>query len=249
MKQVIARRGNVVVDEVPAPIVSANTVLVRVAYSCISAGTEMSTVASSGKSRSKKAMQYPRQIKKAFRSIKISGLHTTIEKAQGRFTEGSQLGYSAAGTVMEVGENIDDIKLGDRVACAGAGIANHAEYINIPRNLLVKIPEGVEFDVASTVTLGAIAMQGARRADVRLGEYVVVIGLGILGQLIVQILKVSGIRTIGIDIDERRVKAALDLGLDFGFVAGEEDIVTKVIAVTNGYGADAVIVATATKSK
>ena len=191
MKQVIVRKGNIVIEEVSVPKNSANNVLVRVAYSCISAGTEMTTVSSSGQNLIKKAIQYPEQVKQVMKNIKSSGLYATIEKVQDKLAEGSQMGYSSSGIVFEVGENIKDINPGDKVACAGAGIANHAEYISVPRNLLVKIPEGVTFDIASTVTVGAIAMQGIRRANVRLGEHVVVIGLGILGQIVVQILKAS----------------------------------------------------------
>jgi predicted dehydrogenase/threonine dehydrogenase-like Zn-dependent dehydrogenase len=248
MKQVIIKRGKVFAEEVPAPKVSENTVLVQVRYSCISTGTEISDVVSSGESLLKKALRQPEKIQKIIRNVKSQGLAKTIQKVRGKIEEGLPIGYSASGTVIEVGSNIEDIKAGDRVACAGAGVANHAEYIEVPRKLLVKIPEEVDFGEASTVTLGAIAMQGVRRADVRLGEYVAVIGLGILGQLTVQLLKANGCRVIGMDVDERRIQKALDLGLDQDVNPRKEDVVKAATNFSDGFGVDKVIVTAATSS-
>ena len=119
-------------------------------------------------------------------------------------------GYSASGIVLEAGKNITGFKPGDRVACTGAGIANHAEFIAVPQNLAVKVPENVSFKEASTVALGAIAMQGIRRAGLSLGENAVIIGLGVLGQLSTQMLKTSGIKTMGIDLDNSRIKKSME---------------------------------------
>jgi threonine dehydrogenase-like Zn-dependent dehydrogenase len=148
-----------------------------------------------------------------------------------------------------VGSKVKDITIGDKVSCAGAGIANHAEYIEVPRNLLVKIPEGIDFDIASTVTLGAIAMQGLRRADASLREYVAVVGLGILGQITIQLLKANGCRVIGIDIDDRRIQKALALGMDKGINPKNEDVVKIPTAFSDGFGVDAVIITAATNSR
>lgn len=249
MKQVLIKRGKAYSEEVPAPMVSENTVFVQVYYSCISVGTEMSSVTSSGESLLKKALRKPEGVTKVINNIKKEGLFRTIQKVQGKLEEWTQTGYSAAGEVIDVGSNIKDIKVGDRVACAGAGIANHAEYIEVPRNLLVKIPGRVDFDLASTIALGSIAMQGIRRADVRLGEYVSVIGLGILGQITVQLLKANGCRVIGLDIDERRIQKALKLGLDKGVNSKDKGIVKIVSAFSNGFGVDAVIITASTNSK
>jgi len=248
MRQVLIKKGKVFTEEVPAPMVNEDTVLVKVYYSCISVGTEMSGVISSGESIFKKALRRPEKIAKAINNVKKEGLARTIQKIQGKFEESAQTGYSASGIVVEVGSKINHIKIGDRVACAGAGIANHAEYIEVPRNLLVKIPNGVELDLASTVTLGAIAMQGVRRADVRLGEYVAVIGLGVLGQITVQLLKANGCRVIGVDLDERRIRKAFNLGMNKG-VSPKENIVKIATAFSDGFGVDAVIITAATKSK
>ena len=249
MKQVLIKKGKAYSEVVPAPMVSENTVLVQVYYSCISAGTEMSSVTSSGESMLKKALSKPEGVTKVINNIKKEGLFTTIQKVQGKLEEWTQTGYSAAGGVIDVGTNIKDIEIGDRVACAGAGIANHAEYIEVPRNLLVKIPDGVTFDLASTIALGSIAMQGVRRANVRLGEYIAVIGLGVLGQMTTQLLKASGCRVIGMDLDERRIKKALKLGLDKGVNSKKEDVVKIVNGFSDGFGVDAVIITAATNSK
>ena len=157
-------------------------------------------------------------------------------------------GYSAAGTVLEAGPEIQDIKQGDRVACAGAGIANHAEFISVPRNLMVKLPEGVSFDTASTVALGSIAMQGVRRAAPSLGEHVAVIGLGMLGQLTVQMLKLAGCKVLGTDIDQKRIQTALSLGLDKGLNSENNDVVEETLRFSGGCGVDSVIVTAAAES-
>lgn len=249
MKQILIKKGKAYAEEVPAPVVSENTVLVQVYYSSISVGTEVSGIASSGESAFKKVLKQPQKIVKAIDNIKKEGLLKTIQKIQGKPEEGSPIGYSASGIVIEVGSKINDIEIGDRVACAGAGIANHAEYIEVPRNLLVKIPDEINFDLASTVTLGAIAMQGVRRADVKLGERVAVVGLGILGQITAQLLKANGCRVIGIDLDERRIQKALSLGIDKGINAQNEDPVKASINFSDGFGVDAVIITAATNSK
>jgi len=131
------------------------------------------------------------------------------------------------------------------VACAGGGIANHAEFIHVPVNLCAKIPLGVSTELASTVTLGAIALQGVRRANPTLGETIAIIGLGALGQLTAQLLRVNGCRVIGIDINAERVKIAVENGMDFGIDPTSENFVEQVHRVTDGFGADAVIIAAA----
>jgi len=249
MKQVLIKKGKAYSEEVPAPMVNENTVLVQVYYSCISIGTEIAGVKASGESLLKKALIQPEKLTKVMSNLIKEGLSRTIKKVQGKLEEWTQAGYSASGVVIDIGSNIKDIKVGDRVACAGAGIANHAEYIEVPRNLLVKVPNGVDFDLSSTVALGSIALQGVRRADVKLGEYVAVIGLGILGQITVQLLKANGCRVIGMDLDERRIQKALKLGLDKGVNSKDEDTVKMVSAFSNGFGVDAVIITAATSSK
>jgi len=248
MKQVLIKKGRASIEEVPAPNVSPNTILVKVHYSCISSGTEVSGLSSSGESLLKKAINQPQKITKVFDHVKKQGIAKTIDKVKDKVDQPTATGYSAAGEVIEVGENIKNMQVGDKVACAGAGIANHAEYIEVPKNLFVKIPSNVNLDQASTVALGSIAMQGVRRADVRLGEYVAVIGLGILGQITVQLLKANGCHVIGTDLSDRRIKKALSLGLDEGVNAQDEELIKKVILFSNGYGVDSVIITAATDS-
>ena len=249
MKQVLIKKGKAYTDDVPAPMVNKDSILVKVYYSCISAGTEISSLMSSGNSKIKDVLSDPNKVVKAIDHVKKEGLSRTIQKAQGKFEEAEQIGYSASGVAIKIGDNIKDIKVNEKVACAGAGIANHAEYIEVPGNLFVKIPDDVDFDSASTVALGAIALQGVRRANVTLGEYVAVIGLGILGQITVQLLKANGCRVIGVDLDERRLQKALELGMNKGTNPENDDILKIATSFSNGYGIDAVIITAATNSK
>jgi len=249
VKQVLIKKGKAYTDDVPAPMVNKDSILVKVYYSCISAGTEISSLMSSGNSKIKDVLSDPNKVVKAIDHVKKEGLSRTIQKAQGKFEEAEQIGYSASGVAIKIGDNIKDIKVNEKVACAGAGIANHAEYIEVPGNLFVKIPDDVDFDSASTVALGAIALQGVRRANVTLGEYVAVIGLGILGQITVQLLKANGCRVIGVDLDERRLQKALELGMNKGTNPENDDILKIATSFSNGYGIDAVIITAATNSK
>jgi predicted dehydrogenase/threonine dehydrogenase-like Zn-dependent dehydrogenase len=175
------------------------------------------------------------------------GVVRTVKRVRGMLAAGLPTGYSAAGVVVGVGEEVADFQVGNRVACAGAGIANHAELIDVPVNLAVRIPEGLGTDAASTVTLGAIALQGVRRVQPTLGETVGVIGLGILGQLAVQLLRAAGCRVVGSDLDPTRIERALAHGLTHGVGAGE-DFAARCHELTDGFGADAVLITAATES-
>jgi predicted dehydrogenase/threonine dehydrogenase-like Zn-dependent dehydrogenase len=248
MKQVLIKKGKAIVDEIPAPMVSPGSVLVKVAYSCISAGTEMVGIKSSGQTLIQRALRQPQNIKKGLNMIKQKGILKTKNVLKNTFESGSPTGYSASGTVVEVGAQVKDIRIGDRVACAGAGYANHAEYIEVPRNLLVKIPKDLGSKEASTVTLGSIAMQGVRRAEVKLGENVAVIGMGILGQLVSQIVTAAGARVIAIDLDDRRLIIAQTNRAKYILNPAKENIVDEAIKITEGYGVDSVIITAATSS-
>jgi len=248
MKQVLVQGGGVLVQDVPAPQVSEKNILVRVSHSCISVGTEMAGVRMSGLPLYKRALKQPENVKRVFEMMRDEGVKRTIKRVTGKLAAGSPTGYSAAGEVIEVGADVEGFRVGDRVACAGAGIANHAEVIDVPVNLAVKIPGGLDEAKASTVTLGAIAMQGVRRTAPTLGETIVVVGLGILGQLSAQFLKANGCRVIGVDLDSDRIARALENGMDFGINPKEEDYVSKVARLTDGFGADAVVVAAAAAS-
>jgi len=248
MKQVLIKAGTAVVEEVPAPLVGRKNILIRVTHSCISVGTEMAGVRMSGLPLYQRALKQPENVKRVLEMMRDQGVKRTMDRVMGKLSAGSATGYSAAGVVIELGDEVEGFAVGDRVACAGAGIANHAEVIDVPVNLAVKIPEDLETGIASTVTLGAIAMQGVRRAQPTLGETFVVVGLGILGQITAQMLSANGCRVIGIDLDPRRIQLALDNGMDIGINPALENYVERVLKFTDGLGADAVIVTAATES-
>lgn len=242
------RGGSAVLDEVPSPAIEPNMVLVAVDHSCISVGTELSGLRSGGIPLWKRALKQPDNVRKAVQAAKSVGWRRTWGLVHGKLSAGNPAGYSAAGVVLEVGSGIRDIMSDDRVACAGAQFAHHAEIIRVPRNLLAPIPAELGFAEASTVTLGAIALQGVRRAAPTLGETFVVLGLGILGQLVCQLLKVNGIRVIGTDIEPSRVELARESGADL--VVNPSDVFPdqQVARLTNGVGADGVIITAASPS-
>jgi predicted dehydrogenase/threonine dehydrogenase-like Zn-dependent dehydrogenase len=244
VRQVLIRGGGVAVEEVPAPAAGPRSVLVRVAWSCVSAGTEGASVAMSALPLYRRALKQPEHARRALEIARNEGFVRTYKRIRGQLAAGLPTGYSAAGVVVGVGEEVEGFAVGDRVACAGAGIANHAELIDVPVNLVVKVPESVGLDDAATVTLGAIALQGVRRAQPTLGEAVGVIGLGILGQLTVQFLRANGCRALVTDLAPERVALAVAHG-------GEDasgDFAERCRALTGGFGADAVIVTAATSS-
>jgi len=248
MKQVLIKKGQILVEDVPAPALDDNGVLVEVAYSLISAGTETSSVVSSGKSLIQRALEQPQQVLRALDMVRRDGLIPTLTTIRG-ITDGAMpTGYSCSGTVLAVGQNVTDLQPGARVACAGAGRANHAERVVVPRNLVVEVPEGCDLADAASVTLGAIALQGVRRADPRLGEIVAVIGLGLLGQITVQLLKAAGCKVIGLELDARRLALAKTLGMDTGFDSADGDVVRQVRHLSGGQGVDSVIITAASSS-
>src|SRR4030066_113874 len=175
MKQVFNKKGEIIVGEVPAPIAGDDEILVQVYYSCISSGTEISVLKSQGKSLIRKALEKPQNIKKVLDMIRERGLVDSVARIRNKIDAKMQTGYSASGVVLEAGKNTYDFRPGDFVACAGAGMANHAEFISVPSNLTVKLPEGLTLKTASAVALGAIALQGVRRCSPEIGSYVVVI--------------------------------------------------------------------------
>ncbi len=248
MKQVLISQGQVDVEEIPAPQVQPGMVLVRVAYSCISAGTEMSGVKASGQPLWKKAIRRPDKVVKVLARIATQGLARTKNQIQGNLSAGLPSGYSASGRVMEVGSEIDDLDVGVRVACAGAQFAHHAEVIAVPRNLVVPVPDEVDLSHASVTTLGAIALQGVRRASPTLGETFVVLGLGILGQITLQLLKANGSRVVGVDLDRGRLELGRQLGMDVGVHPDDGDNIEEVIRLTDANGADGVIITAASPS-
>lgn len=239
------KTGEISVDELPAPKLRPGGVLVRNVFSLISAGTERTSVETAQASMIQKARLRPDLVRQVLDNVNREGLVATYKKVQDRLDSFKELGYSTAGVVVE--SAVDDIKAGDRVACGGVGYASHAEIISVPRNLIVKMPDEVGFDEAAFTTVAAIAMQGVRQADVRVGEQVVVIGLGLVGLLTVQLLKASGCRVLGMDVDTRNFDLAQTLGCDRCTISND-DALFEAQSFTRGYGADAVLVTAATTS-
>lgn len=241
--------GEMVIQELPYPQLGKGMVIVRNHFSIISAGTEGSTVSAARKSLIGKAKERPQQVKQVIDTFKKLGPVQTYRAVMKKLDAYSPLGYSSAGEVIEVGEGVTEFKVGDRVACAGAGYANHAEIIAVPVNLCVKLSEDANLKNAAYNTLGAISMQGVRQADVRLGESVAVIGLGLLGQLACLILKASGVHVIGIDVSENAVKSALkNKVVDEAYARGTAGLNDIINNHTSGQGVDATIIAAATSS-
>ena len=188
MKQIFFDgKGELLLKDVPAPTSAPGQLLVRTAYSLISTGTEATALAGGG-SLLKQALRRPDLVRRALGLAASKGVRTAAGLVRGAAENWYPLGYSAAGTVIEVGEGVDGFLVGDRVACAGAGYANHAEFISVPRNLAVTLPDALSFGEGCFATVGTIALQGVRRAEPTLGETVVVIGAGLIGLLTAQIL-------------------------------------------------------------
>jgi len=244
VKQLLVKQGQVILEEVPSPQLLPKTILVQVQNSCVSIGTELSSLSSSGSPLWVQAWKYPEKVRKVFGNIKENGFESTLTKIKGKMQDGTPIGYSAAGIVVDVGAEITKVQIGDRVACAGSQCTHHAEVIRVPENLFVKIPGKVETETAATVAMGSIALQGLRRAHPTLGEVFVVMGLGLLGQLTVQMLKVNGCRVIGVDLDPDRLEAAKEIGIDVALLAdtSSENNAMEIFRRTAGNGADGVIV-------
>lgn len=244
MKQVLLdlQSGLISVEEVPAPALTKG-VIVRNCCSVISAGTESSLIHLAGKSLLGKAQERPDLFQKVINVAKKDGILSAYEQAMSRLSKPEPLGYSCAGIVTNT--NVPDFSLGDRVACAGAGLANHAEYVSVPKNLVVRIPDNVTMEDAAFTTIGSIAMQGIRNAEITVGERIVVIGLGLLGLITIQIAKASGCRVYGIDVDPKKIALALELGADY---SSNYDNIIEKIHTFSSFGADKVIITAATSS-
>jgi len=241
--------GEMQVQDVPLPQLGPNMVLVKNHYSIISSGTEGSTVATARKNVLAKAKERPQQVKQVIDTLKSQGPINTFRAVTKKLDAYSPLGYSTSGEVIGIGDEVTEFSIGDMVACAGVGYANHAEVISVPVNLCVKVKASNLMKEAAYNTVGAISLQGVRQADLKLGESCVIIGLGLLGQLAGLLLKASGVEVIGTDISQSAVDFAVqNSAVDYGFSRNTQGVEDKILSLTGGKGSDAVIIAAATSS-
>ncbi|MFZ1729245.1 MAG: bi-domain-containing oxidoreductase [Bacteroidota bacterium] len=236
------------VSEVPAPAAGTGMVLVKNYFSVISAGTEKTSVDSRKSSLLQRAKSQPDEVRKVIDEVKKNGLTRTYKRIMSKLDSYAGLGYSTAGVVVAVEESVQDIEIGDRVACAGADYAFHSDIITVPRNLVAKIPEGVSMESAAYTTIASIALQGVRQTAPLLGETIVVIGLGLLGQFTVQFLKANGCKVVGVDLDPLAVQMALRSGADVALHRHDDPVASVVQSISGGHGADAVIITAGTTS-
>jgi len=227
---------------------AAGSVLVANVCSVISTGTERDAVRLGTERLWRKALRRPQLVRQFIDKTRREGLAASVGKVREKKAELKPLGYSCAGCVIAVGRAVADLAPGQSVACAGAGHAHHAEIVTVPRNLVTSIPAGVDSEAAAFTTLGAIAMQGLRRAELDFGETVVVLGLGLLGLLAVQIARAAGYQVVGLDVDRERVALARELGAEAAFNSATDDVLAQIEALTGGLGADAVVIYAATSS-
>jgi len=243
----ILKDGQMQLLEVPFPALGKGQVMVRNHYSVISAGTEGKTVKDARLSYIGKAKSRQEEVKKVIAAAKTHGVMKTYKMVMNKLESPNPLGYSCAGEIIEVADDIKHLNVGDFVACGGQ-TANHSEVVVVPKNLCVKINRPEKVKSAAFTTIGAIAMQGVRQAEVSLGENSVVIGLGIVGQLTVQLLNAAGVNVIGLDIDQNQVDLAKKNGLKHAYNSSEEGIENVIEQITNGHGADSVIITAGTSS-
>jgi polar amino acid transport system substrate-binding protein len=249
MRQLLqnARSGAIEILDVPAPMAAPGQVLVQNYYSVVSPGTDKLAMSFARMSMLGKARSRPDLVRQVLKKMKTDGPMATYRAATSRLDAPQPLGYSSAGIVREVGPGVEGFTVGDRVACAGAGYANHAELVSVPENLVALVPDDVGLEDAAFATLGAIAMQGLRVAEPTLGELAVVVGLGIIGQLSVQLLRANGCRVLGVDLNAARVKQSLEQGAIWAMAPNEisESFQAKV---TGGHGFDLALVTAASES-
>ncbi len=244
MKQIFLDQGKIILHDVAIPEIGEKDILVAVHYSFISSGTENATITASGSLLKRFLNDVPKYGKKISDSIKENGLQGTISLIKGKQHQLLELGYSCSGRVIKIGSLVSKIKVGDYVACAGSGVANHAEFVAIPENLAVIVKDELFLKQASLTAIGAIAMQGIRRANLQLGEKVCVIGMGLIGQLALQLAKLAGCSVIGVDILDERLALAEKLGCD-KVVNVQSNVLQEIAFFTEHYGVDATIITAA----
>jgi predicted dehydrogenase/threonine dehydrogenase-like Zn-dependent dehydrogenase len=240
------KTGKLQVQELPSPILRPDGVLVRVRRSLISLGTERAVIALANKGPLGKARDRPDLFRKVLNKAKQEGYWSTYQVVRNLMSTPIPLGYSCAGEVLEVGAAATGFHVGDRVACAGLGHANHAEIDYVPRNLAARMPDSVSYEDGCFVTVGTIALHGVRLADIALGDRVVVLGLGLVGQIAAQLARCAGATVIACDLDSAKLDMAKRLGAHHVVSAGA--LASTVADLTSGLGADSVLLCAAAKS-
>lgn len=244
MKQVSQnyKTGAIRLEHTEPPALRQGGVLVRTHYSVVSAGTEGMKVREGRMSYLGKARARPDQVSKVLNTLRQQGFAATYEKVMNKLDKLTPLGYSMSGEVVAVGSGAEEFHVGQPVACAGAGYANHAEINFVPKNLVVAVPQGVSLKHAAFATIGAIALQGLRQAEMQLGETACVVGLGLLGQLLVQLLRAAGVHVIGVDIVEARCDLARRCGAIAAHRPDDPLLATACARQTAGHGVDAIFI-------
>jgi predicted dehydrogenase/threonine dehydrogenase-like Zn-dependent dehydrogenase len=250
MKQLVQniKRKTLTIEDLPIPVCKSGGVVVKTLYSAVSVGTEVMKLKNADLSYIQMARKKPEQVKEVLNTLTQLGPVATYRKVMNKLDSLSPLGYSLVGEVIEVGKGADEFKLGDIVACGGAGYANHSEINFIPKNLCAIVPSGVDLKQASLTTIASIAMQGYRQTQSQIGENVAVIGLGLLGQILIQIITGNGCRAFGFDISKRKCELAIENGAYFAEVASKTNFEEEIGSLTNGFGCDSVILTTGTSS-
>ena len=242
-----AHSGEVAGHEVPQPELRPGGILLRTAFSAISAGPELAHREQIERSLVGKALARPDLVRQVFDFARSAGVKAAYQRVQSRLDTLSPLGYSCAGTVIAAGQGVQEFQPGDRVACAGAGYASHCEVNFIPKNLAARVPDAVSLEAASLSAIGAIALQGFRQSQSVLGEVVAVIGAGLVGVLTIQLAKAAGCRVIAIDLDPQRAERARQFGADIALCSADRETAARAREFSR-YGADAVIITAATPS-
>jgi predicted dehydrogenase/threonine dehydrogenase-like Zn-dependent dehydrogenase len=234
------KTGKVTIERVAPPALLASGIIVRTSYSVISAGTEGMKVREGRMNYLQMARSRPDQVKQVLDTVRQHGILATVEKVRNRLDTQTPLGYCLAGTVEAVGAEATEFEIGQAVACAGAGYANHAEFNYVPRNLAVPIPAGVALEHAAFATIGAIALHAFRQAAVQLGETALVVGLGLVGQVLVRVLHAAGVHAYGVDVDQTRCALALNGGAAGADVLQQAAWRRQLMRATGGLGPDCV---------
>ena len=235
------KTGQISVANAPRPAVPDNGILVRTSASLISAGTDRAVVGLARKGYVGKALARPDLVRRVLRKVRNDGLTAAFKAVRGVIAEPKTLGYSLVGEVIGVGSKVEGVGMGDRVACAGAGHANHAAVSAIPGNLFVPVPDGVADEDAAYVTLGAIAMHGLRQADQQFGATVLIVGLGLVGQITLQLCRAAGLKVVGLDLDQAKLELALKHGAAVAMKPDDAALAGKIAGLTEGHGVDAVL--------